>query len=147
MTISVAWRERHFDGALHHEEVPNGGSIAEIVRPMRDLPRGFSEIGEARLNGDLIPRELWARVRPKHGTSLTLHSPLRGGGAGSGGSGKQTAAMVATIAVLLAAAAVSGGALGPAGLALIPSLVGWQAAVAGAAIGNTGKLYIGDFTQ
>jgi hypothetical protein len=137
MAISISWRERPFDGQLHHEEVREGGAIAEIIRPLRDLPRGFSEIGEARLNGDLIPRNLWGRVKPKVGTSLTFHVPLHSGGSGGGGSGKGTIAMVATIAVLLAAAAVSGGAAAP----LIAA--GWEASVAGAAIGIGGRLHIG----
>jgi hypothetical protein len=138
MTISISWRDRPFDGAFHHQELPTGGAIAEIIRPLRDLPRGFSEIGEARLNGDLIPRHLWTRVKPKAGTALTFHTPLRSSGTGGGGgSGKGTIAMVATIAVLLAAAAVSGGAAAP----LIAA--GWEASVAGAAIGIGGRLHIG----
>jgi hypothetical protein len=139
VTISISWRERPFDGQLRHEEVREGSAIAEIIRPLRDLPRGFSEIGEARLNGDLIPRHLWTRVKPKAGTALTFHTPLRSSGASGSGGSKNTIATVATIAVLLAAAAVSGGAAAP----LIAA--GWEASVAGAAICIGGRLHVGRY--
>lgn len=147
--VAIAWRERPFDGRFYHEEIPAGGTVAQIIDPLRHLPSGFIEgAGEIRLNGDMIPRDMWARVKPKSGTSLTIHSPLRD----PGGGGKQTAALVATIAVLLVAAAVSGGAAAGVGLlgfsgigTLAPQLLaaGWGASVAGAAIGVGGRLHIG----
>jgi hypothetical protein len=145
LPISIAWRDRPFDGAFHHCTAATGPSIHDIVMPLRDLPAGFAEIGVARLNGDEIPRDLWARVRPKPGTSITLHTPIGDPGRG-GGSGKNTIALVATIAVLLTAAAVSGGALGPQGLAIAGGLFAGgsvSAAVAGAGIGADGILHVG----
>lgn len=145
--VSVAWRERPFDGEFSHVLIEPDvlgamPTIAEIVEKLPDLPRGFCSLGgQVRVNGDLVPREAWQRVRPSargvKGVSITLHVPLRG--PGGGGGGKQTAALVATIAVLLVAAAVSGGAAG----ALIPVLAaGWGASVAGAAIGIGSALLI-----
>jgi hypothetical protein len=152
--VSVAWRERPFDGAFSHFLIPRDGhgpmpTIGEIVALFPNKPRGFEVDGEVRLNGDLVPRRAWKHVRPGgRGLAqacITLHVPLRGPSGGGGGSGKQTAALVATIAVLLAAAAVSGGALGPAGLGLLGTAFAGAttgAAVLGASIGIGGALLI-----
>jgi hypothetical protein len=146
--ISVAWRQRPFDGAFHHIQVAPGPSILAILDPQRDLPAGFLDVGAVRLNGDVIPREWWSRIRPHGGTALSLHVPI-GNPGGSGGGGKNSVALVAAIAVLLAAAAVSGGAagfaltaggFGAAGALLAGGSVG--AAVAAAGIGLTGPLLI-----
>jgi hypothetical protein len=146
--VTAAARVRPFDGTVYTLRVdPAFGrmpSIAEIVAAIPDLPRGFSEICEARINGDLIRRGCWHLVHPRqiHGmdTAVTFTVPL--GGGGSGGGSKSTIAMVATIAVLLAAAAVSGGALGIG--AFVGAAIGTTAvvgaSVAGAAIGIGGNL-------
>jgi hypothetical protein len=122
-TVSVAWRDRPFDGAFHRHLVPFAGrppTIADAIKAVPDLPDVFHRVGEVRLNGELVPREWWPRVRPRGtgGSCITLHMPLMEGGGQSGGSGaqkKNPLATVAMIGVLLAAAAVSGGALGAAG--------------------------------
>ncbi|HEX5232247.1 MAG TPA: hypothetical protein VFW56_08415, partial [Bradyrhizobium sp.] len=123
--IQVVWRQRPFVGDLRCRsfDVASGApTIAAIVAgiPAGELPRGFDECGEVRINGDVIDRRYWHCVRPRYrpgfDTVVSLHVPLQGGG-GSGGSsgGKNTLALVASIAVLLVAAAVSGGTLfGPA---------------------------------
>jgi hypothetical protein len=145
---SLSWRARPFDGALHHEQIEPASrdgrlpTLAQITKGRTGLPRGFAECGEIRINGDLVPRAIWSRVRPKPGSAVTAHVPMRGGGAQGGtGGGKNTVAMVATIAVLLAAAAaVSGGTLGPLanGLASGGFIIG--APIFGAAIGVGGTL-------
>lgn len=148
--VSISWRETPFSGQLHHEIAPPGSTIADIIQPLRNLPRGFAEgVGEARLNGDLIPRELWPRVKPKPGTGLTLYTPLRSGGGGGGAGGKNTAALIAVISVLLVATAVSGGLLGAYGIGTT-GLLGTLftggnigASIAGASIGIGGTLRIG----
>jgi hypothetical protein len=130
-TVSVAWRDRPFDGDFHRHLVALDGAptIAEVLESAPGLPAEFIAVGEARLNGELIPREWWARVRPR-GTidsCITLHMPLLDGGGGGGGDGKakkNPLATVATIAVLLAATALSAGALGPAGLSLLGASFG-----------------------
>jgi len=142
-------KERPFDGPLRilpvdwsAERTP---SIAEILDAQADLPQGFRERCVARVNHELVPRAMWPYVRPKPrcgGKAIDVvvifALPLgdgRGGG-GSGGARKNPIASVATIAVLLAAAAVSGGALAPLSAALGPTTIG--AAVAGSAIGIGG---------
>lgn len=144
-------RERPFDGRVHVE--PFTGecrlSISDMLASMRGVPDNFAEICEARINGALIPKENWSRIYPKHHALLdvvvTFTMPLRSsGGGGSGGSHKNVLGTVATIAVLLVAAAVSGGALGiGAGLAgILGTTVAVGNAVAGAAIGIGGALAI-----
>lgn len=103
--VSLAWRDRPFDGAFHHRTISPGGDgrmprIAEIVEDAADLPRGFQEIGEVRINGEVVPRDAWRAVRPRavRDVCITLHMPLRDSGSGRSG-GKNTAALVATIAV------------------------------------------------
>lgn len=120
-------------------------TILEIVNGIDGLPRGFAEVCQVRINGELIPRERWAFVRPKlrqdMPVGVTLHMPLQGGG----GQGKNILATVATIAVLLIASAVSAGALGLAGFSLLAAgTIGAQ--VAGAAIGLIGALAIAALT-
>ena len=115
--IPLAWRERPFDGPIHRRMIePIEGrwpSIAEIVRSTAPT---FEDAGEVRINGDVICRDAWHVVRPhlKAGVpiGITLHMPLRGGGGGRGGGEKNTVGMVAMIAVMLAATAITqGGAL------------------------------------
>lgn len=153
LPVSLAWRERPFDGPLHHVKIASADrlpTIAQILAATDNLPRGFSECGEVRINGECVPRERWSCVRPRpfaREIAITLHMPLRqGGGAqGSGGAQKNTGALIATIAVLLIAAAVSGGALGPAGLGLLGSgfaAGGIGASLAGAGIGIAGSLAV-----
>lgn len=148
--LPVVWRSRAFDGPAQvryfdpFRPVP---TVAEIVASIGDLPRGFMQCGEVRINGDLVPRAFWHLVRPRyrpgHETLVWLGIPLKGGGGsgGSGGQSKNPFAMIATIAVLLVAAAVSGGALGGLlGASFAAGTIG--ASVAGAAIGIGGALAI-----
>jgi hypothetical protein len=132
---------------------PRMPTIAEIVADT-DLPAGFASYGEARINDVLIPRALWHLTRPRYrpGVDLvvSLTVPMRGRGGGGGGGGgadggggarKNPIALVASIAVLLVAAAVSGGALaGLLGAAFASGSIG--AVVAGAAVGIAGSLAI-----
>lgn len=148
--ISVAARERPFDGRMHTRTIAPGDyvpTVAEILAGLDEVPAGFASICEARINGELVPREFWHLVRPRFGglydVAVTFTIPMRGGGSsasGSGGGGKSTLATVATIGVLLAAAAVSGGALGLAGVGFLSA--GAVNAVAGAAVGIGGSLAI-----
>ncbi len=155
--IPVAYRTRAFDGPVHRTRVVRDGerwpTIAEIVAETPHLPARFIHDGEVRINGDLVPRERWHLVRPKLATdrevAITLHIRLRGGG-GQGGGQKNIIALVATIAVLLVAAAVTGGLLGPVAAAiglpfsLAAGTIG--ASVAGAAVGLVGALAIAALT-
>lgn len=154
--LPVVWRQRPFVGTPHRRDFdlsvwsPTIRQIVDSI-PASELPRGFAELGEVRINGELVPRGLWHLVRPKYrpgfDTVVTLHVPLGGpsGGSSSSGGGKSTLALVASIAVLLVAAAVSGGGLGLLGIsALGAGTLG--AALAGAAIGIGGALAIAALT-
>lgn len=156
-SIAVAWRETPFTGPLHRELVVREGgrwpTIGEIVAVTKDLPARFCQDGEVRVNGELVPRGCWHLVRPRLSArgpvGITLHFPLRDGGGGGNNSTKNTLALVATIAVFLTAAAVSGGLLGPAGLALFGASFaagGIGATVAAAAITVAGSLAIAALT-
>jgi hypothetical protein len=149
--VPVVWRQRPFVGSSRMrllDAVPHMPTIAEIVAdiPADELPRGFAELGEVRINDEKVPRELWHLVRPRwrpgRDTVVTLHVPLGnpGGGGSSGGGGKNTLAMVASIAVLLIAAVVSGGVLGLPGIGILSASA--VNAIAGGSIGVGGDLKI-----
>ena len=157
------WRERPFDGALRRHAVAvdlRAPTIAEIVAQCEGLPKGFAACGVARINGVEVPRAWWPVVRPRPTaggeTVVTLHMPLRGGGGGGqsgggqsgGGSGKNIIGAVATIALVLVAAAVSGGllafgAVGATGPTLFLGAGTFGAKAAAAIIGIGGSLLIG----
>jgi hypothetical protein len=143
--VPVVWAQRPFVGPYRRREFDvalRAPTIAEIVAsiPPNELPRCFAELGEARINGEVISPGVWHLVRPRHrpgfDTVVSLHLPLTGpgGGGSSGGGGKNTLALVASIAVLLVASFVSGGGLGLLGITLSGSV----SAVLGAAIGVGG---------
>ena len=151
--VPVVWAQRPFAGPFHMrtlDAVARMPTIAEIVAeiPPDELPRGFAELGEVRINDEIVPRGLWHLVRPRwhpdRDTVVTLHVPLTGpgggGGSSGGSSGKSTIALVASIAVLLVASAVSGGLLGLPGIGILSA--GAVNAIAGAAIGPGGTLKI-----
>jgi hypothetical protein len=129
--VVAVFKERPFDGRVHINPIAvcdRMPTIREIIANAPELPEGFGEYCRAHINGDLIPRVVWHVVRPRpHSTmdiAVTFTVPLQGGGGGgsSGGAHKNPLASIASIAVLLVAAAVSGGALAP----LIAT--GWVAA-------------------
>lgn len=132
--LPVAWRERPFSGPCRLVRMDVGArplTIAEIVASI-DAPDWFKATCEARINDALVPRGCWHLVRPRvragHDVALSLTIPL--------GAQKNPLASVLSIAVLLAAVAVSQGSL----------LAAWipvaAAPYAGAAIGVVGSLAI-----
>lgn len=147
--IPVVWQRRAFGEPRHRmlDPSPRLPTIAEIVATTPDLPRWFDQYGEARINDELIPRALWHRVRPRYRPGredvVRLLTPMQfggggglGGGSGSSGGGgrsKNPIATIASIAVLLIAAAVSGGALGIG--AAVGGFFGTSAAIGGAIAG------------
>jgi hypothetical protein len=143
-SVVAVFKERPFDGRVHVTpivECERMPTIREIIANAPKLPAGFDEYCRAHINGDLIPRDVWHVVRPRaHQTmdiAITFTVPLQGGGGGSaGGAHKNPLATIASIAVLLVAAAVSGGALAPF------IATGWVSSLAGAGIGIAGRLEI-----
>ena len=133
--------------------VPAGLTVAELVRRC-DPPAWFETVGHVAIRtalgvAEILP-QYWGRTRPKAGTALAVYVLPRGGGGGGQGGRKNVLATVASIAVLAAATAVSGGLLGPAaaggiGTGLFGSSFaagGLGATLAGAAVGIVGSLAI-----
>lgn len=115
--VPVVWRDKPFEGKVRRFTAIEGQTIADLVASIPDLSPWILAQGIVCINGIEVPREYWHRVRPRIRPGkeivITLHAPLFGGGGGGGaGGGKNTFAMVASIAVLVAALAISGGALG-----------------------------------
>lgn len=136
--VAIAWQERPF-GTPFTAAMPEGLSIADIVACVPNLPVGFLLHGHVRVNGDLVPGEMWTRVRPKarETVAVTLHMPLYGGG---GDSGK--IATIAAIAILVVAVAITAGALAPVlGAAFEAGALGAQLAAGAVSLG--GALLIG----
>lgn len=133
--VSVGWRapfaERNHVRTLAPCEMPP--TIGEILATTPDVPVWFADACEARVNGELVPRALWHMVRPRLDPvvpiAVTFSVPLQGG----------SLRTIASIAVLLAAAAVSGGTLLPAIGFLSAGVV---SSIAGASIGIIGSLAI-----
>lgn len=119
--IPVAYAREPFARSVFRDVMPAGLSLEEVARRVPDLPDRFWERGVICVSGEPVAREWWPRVRPRQDgplpVSVTLHVPLRGGGEGGGGS-KSTFSLVASIALIAATTAISGGALGPGGLAI-----------------------------
>lgn len=121
--VPIAWSDSPFGafgGRVFRGHGPAGGTIAEIVASVPALPDSFAARGAVCINGDPVPRSLWRYVRPKPANEfapvvVTLHMPLRGGGGAGGGSAgrKNTFALIASIALLAATVAISGGLLAP----------------------------------
>lgn len=136
--LPVTWRETPFCGAPRLIAIEEGPTIAEIVALVPDLPTWFHAHGLVCVNGEPVPREMWARVRPRTSrgreVQVTLHAELQGGG--------DALKAVAAIAIAVIAITVSGGALAPLlGASFAAGTIG--ASLAGAAVGLGGALALG----
>lgn len=137
--IPIAWGTSPFaaygGGEVYRDVRPAGMTIAEIVETVPGLPASFATAGTVCINGQPVPRALWARVKPRADTpvpvAVTLHMPLGFGGGGAGGgsnSTKSVLAVVAAIAVIAAATLITGGALSFLGPAFAAGAWGAQGA-------------------
>ena len=126
LTVPVAYRAPFdFNGQCWVEHRLPGSSVLEMVASCPVLPPNFYSDGYVCINNQIVPREMWAFVRPKPTrpevpVAVTMHIALHGGGAGGGG-GKQTFALIAAVALLVVATVITGGgaaALAPAELGL-----------------------------
>lgn len=106
--IPVAWRDQPFTGKPHQAFVLAGASIADIVATL-DLPPSLFRHGIAVIEREglqwEVPRDRWHLVRPKSGQCTVIVCIRHGRGNG-------TLALIATIAVVIAAAAIAGPAAG-----------------------------------
>lgn len=88
--------------------VPDGLTIAEMLEIAQGDPILLAH-AHVWIHDQYIPRHLWHRVRPKPHALVTVRVVPHGGG---GGGSKNPLRTLLTIAVVAAAAFVSGGALG-----------------------------------
>jgi hypothetical protein len=123
-TLPVVFSLAPFTRTGRFAELPQGLTLAAVAEVMA-VPSWFAEYGEivvadGRPNPEPIPREWWPRVRPRSDrpVMVTLRMRVGFGGSGQGGQ-KNTATIIATVALIAAATAISYGALGPTGLALL----------------------------
>lgn len=129
-----------------HQLVPKSAAATVLVDPHQTLEAMLLQASDGlelspalwvSINDIEVPRERWARVRPKPGTRIDVVRVTRGG---NGGKILRTVLMVAVVAL---ATAATGGLFGGA-FGLIPSAVAgsWQAAVLGASISMFGQLAV-----
>lgn len=123
--IAALWRaSASMDGPVHCRPVHAGArapTVAEILDGIPDLPKLFRLRGAVTIgfaddaeSFRVVPRKDWHRVRPRavpgRETMVSIHGPMHGGGGGNG------LKLGLSIAVLLAAALVTGGAAGALGI-------------------------------
>lgn len=139
--VTVAWRAPFSLEAPQVSAVPAGATVAEIVAAQPGLPEAFDARGVVALNGHLLERAHWHRIRPRAGTRerpvvLTLHLPPRGGGQG-GSAGKTAMALVAAIALTAVTAGVASGAILGGASAALAGAFGISTSVAAAGLAGT----------
>lgn len=142
-----------FIGAYGQRYEAFGATIGELVAATPGLPKSFARYGEVQISGNVIPREIWHRVRPRPSldperpTYVTFHLRPRGGG-GEGDSGaKSIVGVVAALALVVATAGVASGVLAGLG-GVFAGLTGGSLAaqIAAGAVGLAGSLALGALT-
>lgn len=128
--------------------VEYGRSLEDILREFPELPPEIWTHGVIRVGGVEVPREYWSRVKPKPGSRHLVHIGVRVGGGGEGG--KNIFATIASIALIVAVTAISGGVLGPTGALSISSTLfaagSTSAALAAAGLSVVGALALSALT-
>ncbi|TKB59075.1 MAG: hypothetical protein E8D49_09105 [Nitrospira sp.] len=102
---------------------PAGGTVGEHLRAIDWHPE--SRPARVYIDGVLIPEAQWEYAVPRAGQSVVVRAIPMGGG-----QGKDTARIVALLAIIVISIAVSRGALAPVAGALAGS-GGWAALVGG----------------
>src|SRR5262245_20957301 len=148
--VPVAYRPPFALGSACFVDMrPHGESIFEMVLSVPQLPPLFLSRGVVCINGELVPRELWARVRPKPTSdqlpiAVTLHWPLQGGGKATT---KSVIGIVAALALIVVTGGIASGALLGGLSAGIPSILGITGAqILAAGVGIAGALAISALT-
>jgi hypothetical protein len=148
MSIAV-YRPQLFTGSPETLAVMAGSTLLDIVSGMKNLPDWVLNDGVVTVNGDIIPREWWGKVRPKQGAIVNVYASPQGGGGGQEGGrrgkGGAVLALVASVALLFVTAGISGGSLaGTLGSAFAANTIGAKALAAG--VGLVGALAISALT-
>lgn len=107
--MPVFWR-RHSFGEPIRTLMPAGMTIAEIIRSLPEIPRRFWRDGEVMISDQPVPRAMWERVRPKVKSNGQVDVSLW---LAPQDDALGILKIVATIAIIVGAALISGGALGP----------------------------------
>ena len=106
-SFDAVYRDPFVLGSPTVTRYPVGTSIEAMVVNHPSVPKWFATGGEVRIDGVLVPRPLWASIKPKAPANVTLHAPIQGG---SGGR-KQIGALVATLALTVATQGILSGAI------------------------------------
>lgn len=134
--VRVTGRVAPMQSQVFSTEVPEGGSITDILTAAAIAPSPFLRVyvGDAE-----VPRDRWPNVRPRAGRLVTVAAIPAGGQGGS----KNAMRIVASIAIIVAAA-IAGPAIAGPGLGLAEGTGGFIAvsAVSTAAIGIAGTLAV-----
>lgn len=102
--IHLSLRPHPFDLRRELVEVPAGGTIADMLKIAQPDPT-IRRYLRVRLQGELIPPEVWHRVRPKAGTLLEAVPVPQGGN-------NEMLRTVLMIAIVAGAMALGGWAAG-----------------------------------
>jgi len=98
--VVLAGRVAPFPDQIVRHEIPEGGTIDDLIRASGIRPNAFMRVW---VGGREVPPHAWKHIRPKAGRLVTVSAlPLGGGGQG----GKTAARLILTIAVVAAAVAL-----------------------------------------
>lgn len=142
MNLSVAVKTSPFKQDVIRHTVNPGHTLEEILLSVPELPPEVWTHGVVHVGDVEVPRHLWSKVRPKPGSFHMVTVGVRLSGGGDGEGGKSLLATIATIALLVAAAAVSGGALAGIGGTALFAAGSTSAAIAAAGVSVLGSLAI-----
>jgi len=95
--VRLAGRPEAFHAARVDVQLPAGGTVEELLAAAGVADNPYLVV---HIAGREVPREAWRHVRPKPGRIVTVAAVPRGGG----GGGKTALRIVASIAVIAAAA-------------------------------------------
>jgi hypothetical protein len=129
----VVYQPHAFDGLVDHGFAGEGQTIADIVEGLK-LPPHYRPFLHAWVDDVEVPREFWARVRPRAGRTVFVRIIPQGGG----GGGDKVLRTILLIAIVVVAVA-----LGQYyGLALAQTLVPGAVAGSTAALAATAAITV-----
>lgn len=146
MTQHITISDMPFGGGVREFAFDEGLTIQQIVDRIDRKSPGWMQFGVVLIGEMEIDRKHWRVVRPKPQHLLRLGLRLSGGGGGQSAQTKNVIAIVASIAILAATIAISGGLLaGPLGGFFAAGQ--WGARIAAAGVGLLGSLALSAITK